>query len=542
MEEKKPRTGGKAGDRTVRVTRADHSKGGKSDKGQSRGNQPKYDDTEEAKKQKKLIRDIENEIQQVQSDLKRQDRVKVVKRSQPRVHLEDKNEIEARIKEFEDRIAKKEEEVKQMQPNIKRLQEAANEKRALLNKLKTSVFFPNGGQKDFIEANEKKLQEEIKRLEGRLETESLTISEEKVVVKDIKRLKSMRQNFAPYQKRYNESKNVQDKLSAEVRESQAKLKKIEDWKEEIISLKQDLLSLSEKEKEAKKQVEEDKKKAETIEAKEKDEKQKAIDKIDQLANKLRVERENLRINRDNWYESKRQARTKKMDEQNQERAERRKEVERSQKDKVVQIRLDKKQEIPFEYEMGACQSLINYLTELLNATKVTEQKDEKAEGKKEEPKKEEPKKEEGKKEEKGYIKGREDPEDLLFPDLAGQKKKASKKKKKKVPAKITHNWDTFTRFEELGLSDPPITNEQIPKAIESVRAKLAELQKQSAEKRAITLKEIEKEEAEEKLAEVQRKKQAEQEKKEGDSAPQETKREAKKEEDKASTETKTENK
>jgi len=74
---------------------------------------------------------------------------------------------------------------------------------------------------------------------------------------------------------------------------------------------------------------------------------------------------------------------------------------------------------------------------------------------------------------------------LLFPDLAGQKKKANKKKKKKVAAKqITHNWDTFTRFSELGLSDPPITAEQIPKAIEAVKAKLAELQKQSAEKKA----------------------------------------------------------
>jgi len=166
VEDKKPRTGGKAGDRiSVKVTRADHSKGGKSDRaGQTRGNQPKYDDTEEAKKQKKLIRDIENEINQIQSDLKRQDRVKVVKRTQPRVHLEDKNEIAARIKECEEKIAKKEQELKDMQPNIKRLQDAANEKRAIVNKLKTSVFFTNGATKNFVEENEKKQLEEIKRL------------------------------------------------------------------------------------------------------------------------------------------------------------------------------------------------------------------------------------------------------------------------------------------------------------------------------------------------------------------------------------------
>jgi len=155
MEDKKPRTGGKAGDRiSVKVNKADHSKGGKS--GVSRGNQPKYDDTDEAKKQKKLIKEIETEINQIQGDLKRMDRVKVVKRSQPRAHLQDKTEIEAIIKDLEEKIAKKDEELKQMQPNVKRLQDSANEKRALVNKLKTSVFFTNGAQKDFIEANEKK--------------------------------------------------------------------------------------------------------------------------------------------------------------------------------------------------------------------------------------------------------------------------------------------------------------------------------------------------------------------------------------------------
>jgi len=123
-----------------------------------------------------------------------------------------------------------------------------------------------------------------------------------------------------------------------------------------------------------------------------------IDKIDQLVIKVRQEKENIRINRDNWYESKRQQRNKKIDEQNMERAEKRKELEREEKEKVIQRRLDKKLEIPFEYEMGTCQSLISYLTDLLNATKVNEQKEEKTVEKKEEEKKEE-KKEEAKKEE-----------------------------------------------------------------------------------------------------------------------------------------------
>jgi len=347
----------------------------------------------------------------------------------------------------------------------------------------------------------------------------------------------MKTGFAPYQKRYMESKNIQDKLGLETRESLTKQKKIDDWKEEIVGYKGDLLSVAEKEKEAKKQIEEEKKKQDTVDQKEKDEKQKLIEKVDQLAAKLRQEKENLRIYRDNWYESKRQARNKKIEESNQERAEKRKEIELEEKEKIAQRRLDKKLEVPFEYEIGACQSLISYLTELLSATRTTEQKEEKKEAKTEEVKTEEPKKDE-KKEDKGYIKGKEEPEDLLFPDLAGQKKKASKKKKKKVQTNIKHNWDTFTRFEELSIGDPPITSEQIPKAIESVKTKLAELQKQSAERKAEILKEIAIEEETDKKNEIQRKKQAEQEKKEGGEQKEEAnKEESKKEENKQETNT-----
>jgi len=160
----------------------------------------------------------------------------------------------------------------------------------------------------------------------------------------------------------------------------------------------------------------------------------------------------------------------------------------------------KKQEIPLEYEITSCQNLISYLNELLSATKTADQKEEASkEPKKEEPKKEEVKKEEPKQgEEKGYIKGKEEPEDLLFPDLASKKKGPAKKKKKKTAAKIVHNWDTFARFEELKIGDPPVTPDQLPKAIEAVKAKLAELQKESAQKRADILKEIAKEEEAEK--------------------------------------------
>jgi len=310
----------------------------------------------------------------------------------------------------------------------------------------------------------------------------------------------MKKNFQPYQKRALEYKVAQDKLSEELRKGQREQKKIEEWKEDILAFKADLVAVAEKQKEAQKKVEEDKKKQDNQTAIEKDEKQKLIDKIDALAVKLRQEKENLRIKRDEWYESKRQARNKKIEEQNQERAEKRKENEHFEEEKILQRRQEKKQEIPLEYEITSCQNLISYLNELLSATKTADQKEEASkEPKKEEPKKEEVKKEEPKQgEEKGYIKGKEEPEDLLFPDLASKKKGPAKKKKKKTAAKIVHNWDTFARFEELKIGDPPVTPDQLPKAIEAVKAKLAELQKESAQKRADILKEIAKEEEAEK--------------------------------------------
>jgi len=115
----------------------------------------------------------------------------------------------------------------------------------------------------------KKLQEEIKRLEKRLETEALSITEEKTVIKDVKRIKTMRANFAPYQKRYKEANEVQEAVWKQEREAENKQRVIDNWKEDIESLKADLLDISEKEKEVKKIHEEVKKQQESLDQKEK---------------------------------------------------------------------------------------------------------------------------------------------------------------------------------------------------------------------------------------------------------------------------------
>jgi len=124
-------------------------------------------------------------------------------------------------------------------------------------------------------------------------------------------------------------------------------------------------------------------------------------------------------------------------------------------------------------------------------------------------KKKKKKKEEKKKEEQkdvGYIKGKEH-EDLLFPEKSGQQKKKKKQpKKKKATGKITHTWDTFTRFEEFQLGEAPITVSQIPAALEKVKQKLGEFQTKSVQEKTRILKEIEEEEKKDRELELENKK------------------------------------
>lgn len=201
--------------------------------------------------------------------------------------------------------------------------------------------------------------------------------------------------------------------------------------------------------------------------------------------------------------------TKKIEEVNLEREKKRQEFEEEEKKKAKELRQQKKLSVPFDYEIGVCNSLIVYLNKLLPADQ-----------KKKEEGGEEEKKEEKKSEiEKGYIKGRDQPEDLIFGKPISKKKKKKKRKKKNnnkkaVSDKITHNWDTFTRFEELDLGTPPITKDQVPASIQKVRAKLGEFKKKSQEKKAEILKQIEEEEKKEKEAELKKKKLAEKRKKE----------------------------
>jgi len=89
--------------------------------------------------------------------------------------------------------------------------------------------------------------------------------------------------------------------------------------------------------------------------------------------------------------------------------------------------------------------------------------------------------------------------------MLDKRRKKKVVKKKKVPQKITHTWDTFTRFEEIGLGEPPITASAIPAAIEQVRVKLSEWQKKSKEEKVEILKLLEQEELEERKLEEQKK-------------------------------------
>jgi len=185
-----PRTGGKVGDRQNKSNRDTHfsNKGGKSDRfgKNQKGSQPKYDETPEAKKQKEKIEKIDEEISKAQQEIEKIGKVKVVVRK-PRQRLTNKDQILKEIENNKTRQQKTDDEIKVLQPDVKRALEVVNDKRTATNRLKLGVFFYNVSDVNFIQSNEQKLREEVKRLESKLETETLSITEEKVVVQEIKK-------------------------------------------------------------------------------------------------------------------------------------------------------------------------------------------------------------------------------------------------------------------------------------------------------------------------------------------------------------------
>jgi len=167
-----------------------------------------------------------------------------------------------------------------------------------------------------------------------------------------------------------------------------------------------------------------------VKQKKKMKKTKLEEKLNELIKQYHHEKDVLIQMRDKWYEARREDRNKKLEEANQERSEKRKEQEKEEREKVLHERQERKNAIPFNTEITVCKNLIDYLNDLLSNTKVNEPKEIKKEDSKEEPK--ETKKDE---KEQGYIKGRQEHEDLLFPETVGQKKKKKVTKKKKSPSK-----------------------------------------------------------------------------------------------------------
>jgi len=385
------------------------------------------------KKQKEKIDKIDEEIIKAQQEIERVGKVKVVVRK-PRQRLTNKEQILKEIENNKNRLNKADEEIKNLQPDVKRALEVVNDKRVAANRLKSGVFFFNVSDVNFIQTNETRLREEVKRLESKLETESLSIGEEKVVVQEIKKVKAMKVNFEPYQKRARDLKDAETTFNRLDRDLKKKVESLEGYKKTIQELQSDLNSLEEREKEAEQIRKEEEKKQKETEIKEKDEKTKLEDKLNELIKQYHHEKDVLVQMRDKWYEQRRQDRNKKLEEANQDRAERRKEQEKEEKEKVLQERHERKNAIPFHSEITVCQNLIFYLNELLNSTKVNEPtKDTKSETEQIEQK-------EQKKEDKdqGYIKGRNEHEDLLFPENLGQQKKKKKPTKKKKSCSKDH--------------------------------------------------------------------------------------------------------
>jgi len=461
------------------------------------------------KKQKIKIQEIDANILKIQQNIAKIDKPSVVvkRNTITRPRSTNKPGIEEDIKQLQKKISDKELETKNQIPIVKKAQEVVGEKRLAVNKLKTGVFYTKLDSK-FYKINDERLQETIKTLESRLETETLSIAEEKIVVQDIKKTKAMKNNFAPYEKRANELKDAEIAFNREDRELKKKQEMVDEWTKQISELKNDLLHLEEKEKETKKQQEQEKKQQENEKQKVTSERTTLENKLSDLLKELNQEKENLRINRDKWYESKRQDRNKKMDEFNNDRAEKRKEIEKEEKEKKLQTRLERKLTVPFEPEIAILQNLVTYLSEILSSNKVNEEKKD-DENKQTEKKEEEEKKEEKKKKNRKMLVTSKERSMKIFSfqkNLANKKRRKNNQRRKKATGKITHTWDTFTRFEEFQLGEAPITVSQIPAALEKVKQKLGEFQTKSVQEKTRILKEIEEEEKKDRELELENKK------------------------------------
>jgi uncharacterized coiled-coil DUF342 family protein len=286
------------------------------------------------------------------------------------------------------------------------------------------------------------MDKKIRQMEQKQSTTSMTLSQEKELVKEIETLKSMRKEAGKFeQARSKADKGKDDGAKGDISS------KLDESKEKLAALNA--------------QMDEQKKVLEKLQQQDKSQQTRAqipailreLDacsaEIDGCFTRIRALRADFREKNNQWFEYSKVLRAQRAEQRAKEAEERRKAWE----EKQAEIEAEEAKKVPWEEEMALCNYLItDYLSKLMGGDGAAPKVEEAATP-----------------ELDGLQPMRREQETFMV--LPGAKKKKFGKKKKR--ATLTHSVDTVETFGVIGLT-PPISMDAVPASIDAVKAKLEE--------------------------------------------------------------------
>jgi len=326
-----------------------------------------------------------------------------------------------------------------------------NEKKAMRARLDLAKKATEGlmNEKKAVRANVrfsdvKSIDEEIKKLKTRQETTSMSLGEEKRLIKEIDALQSSKHVVAGLKDTDAGIDNAKEQRKLISAEMNAKDKEIDAVQEEITEKQKIVEAFKETETEARSNL--------TVLKGKREEIRKEIgEKIDER-NKCR---DVFRETNDKWYDYQRAIKAQKKMKYEEEKKNR----EEEKAAWVAEKEAEEAKKIPYEEEMNLCVYLVNHLTK----TYLTDTKKSESEAKKAD-----------------IIAVTDDPfagftpikknDDEIFLKMGPGKKLRARASKKKAAPVFKLNVDSFEQFGILGLS-PPTNLEAVPKSVEDLKAK-----------------------------------------------------------------------
>mmetsp|Transcript_11083 Transcript_11083/g.15588 ORF Transcript_11083/g.15588 Transcript_11083/m.15588 type:complete len:523 (+) Transcript_11083:144-1712(+) len=391
----------------------------------------------------------------------------------PREQKPDKEKHEAEIAAINDEIESLKEQRKTIQEKIEEamdgkgntavskereaLQQLRKKKGALIDEQKVlrarfgnlkaesdRLFTDRKAAKANIRYNDvKTIDEEIMKLKRRQETTSMSLTEEKRLIKEIESLQSSKSAVAELSSKDESIDDIKEKFKSVKAEIAAKEKEIDAVKAEIDKQNEAVKALGDQEGEARQKTK--------GMISERDEiKLKIGSKMDERS----AIRQAFREASDKWFDYQRAIKAQRRLKQEEERK------KREEEDEALRKKLEEEElkKIPYEEEMALCDFLVDYL----NSTYLSDDKKEKEEKSDVVTVKDDPF--------AGFKPMKKKTDEVFLQIGKGKKKPRSRPSKKKPPTVFTLNVDSFEQFGLLDLT-PPTSLDMVPGSVEELKAK-----------------------------------------------------------------------